>query len=158
MDDSRLTQVCTLIEPILADHQAELVELTCRPQGGQLSIRLIVDAVGGVTLKRCADINRVIGAALDASGLVEERHTIEVSSPGLDRPLKTRRDFERAVGEELKVHVRSDDGRSTEFGGMLLAVTPEAIVLKTEQGNVTVPQHQIVWALKAIRWSSQASD
>ncbi len=152
MDDPRLPQIRELIEPILAERRVELVEVTCRQHSGRLQIRVLVDAIGGVTLKQCADANRMISGALDASGLIQERHAIEVSSPGLDRPLKTRRDFERALGEELTVHVRVEDGRSAEFKGMLLAVRPEAIVLKTESGNITVPQPQITWALKHVRW------
>lgn len=152
MDDPRLPAIQALIEPIVVEHQMEAVELTCRPQGGQLMVRLLVDKVGGVTIQQCANVNQRIDRALEAANLIEGSYTIEVSSPGLDRPLVTRRDFERAVGEELKLDVRIEHGRVRELTGMLLAVQPEAIVVKTSSGNITLPMAEIRTAKKALRW------
>ena len=152
MDDPLAAQIAALVAPILAERQMELVELTCHPVGGQLQVRLLVDRVGGVTLQRCAQVNQRIGAALEAIPLIEGSYTVEVSSPGLDRPLVSQRDFERAIGEDLHVIVHLDERRSQEQRGMLLAVQPEAIVLKTSGGNITVPLAQIRSAQKALRW------
>jgi ribosome maturation factor RimP len=152
MPESLLTEIQTLAEPILAEREMELVELTCRPQGRQQVVRLLVDKVGGVTIRQCAQVNQRLSDALEAANLIEGSYTVEVSSPGLDRPLVTRRDFERALGEELDVVLRADEGRTKELEGMLLAVQPEAVVLKTAAGNVTIPLAQIQRAKKAIRW------
>lgn len=152
MDDPQRPAIQAVIEPILAERQMELVELTCRPQGGQLHIRCLVDQVGGVTLQRCAQANQLISQALEAANLIEGSYTVEVSSPGLDRPLVNPRDFERAIGEDLHVTVALTDARTQELRGMLLAVRPEAIVLKTTMENVTIPLGQIRLARKAVRW------
>ena len=152
MDDSRTTQIQELTIPILADRAMELVELTCRPAGGQLLIRLLVDGVGGVTIQQCAKANQMISQALEASGLIPESYAVEVPSPGLDRPLTTKRDFERAIGEELQLEVRLDAGGCKPMQGMLLAVQPEAIVVKMPAGNVTVPMAEIQRAKKAMKW------
>ncbi len=152
MDDPRTATIQTLVEPILAQHSMELVELTCRPHGDQLHIRLLVDRVGGVTIQQCATANQRIGQALEDANAVEGSYTIEVSSPGLDRPLVTPRDFERAVGEDLRVEWAAAEGRTQELSGMLLAVQPDAVVLKTPSGNVTVPRAQIRTAKKAMKW------
>ena len=152
MDDARLADIQHLVEPILADREIELVELTCRPQGRQVLLRFLVDKVGGVTIQQCAKVNQLIGQALEAADLIEGRYTIEVSSPGLDRPLVSQRDFERALGEELAVEINLEGGRTKELDGMLLAVQREAIVLKMTSGNVTIPLIQIRAAKKAIRW------
>ena len=130
----------------------EQVELTCRPQSGQLMIRLLVDRAGGVTIQQCAQANAQIRNALEASGAFLENYTVEVSSPGLDRPLTSKRDFERAIGEDLRMDIRIDEGRFKELSGMLLAVQPEAVVVKTPQGNVTVAMAEIRIAKKALRW------
>ena len=151
MDDPRAPAIQTLIEPLLADEGMELVELTCRPQGGQLFVRLLVDKVGGVTIQQCATVNQRIGRTLDETNLIEGRYLLEVSSPGLDRPLVSKRDFERALGEELSVTFSVED-RVKELQGMLLAVQPEVIVLKTPAGNLTVGLTQIRSAKKALRW------
>lgn len=130
----------------------ELVEFACRPHGRQLHVRVLVDRVGGVTIQQCARVNRVIGEALEAAHLIGERDTIEVSSPGLDRPLVSARDYERAIGEEVRLELHIEQGRPQTATGMVLAVQPEAIVLKTSGGNVTVPLAHIRLAQKAIRW------
>ncbi len=152
MDDPRLTQIRALIEPILSDWEMELVELTCRLQGRQGHVRLLVDRVGGVTIQQCAKVNQLIGQALESANLIEESYTVEVSSPGLDRPLVSQRDFERAIGEDLRVNRGLEDGRMQELDGMLLAVQREAIVLKTASGNITVPLAEIRSAKKALHW------
>lgn len=152
MDDIRLTALQALVEPIVAEHEAEVVELTCRPWGRQVVVRLLVDKVGGITIQQCARLNQRIGQVLEAAHLMDEDYTIEVSSPGLDRPLVTKRDFERTVGEELTLDVRIDEGRFGQLQGMLLAIQPEAVVINTPSGNVTVPFADIRAAKKALKW------
>ncbi len=149
MDDSRRLAIQALIEPILTERSMEVVELTCRPQGGQLYIRLLVDRVGGVTIQQCAQVNQLISQMLEGANLIEGSYTIEVSSPGLDRPLTSKRDYERAIGEDLRLDVRVEEGRFKELTGMLLAVQHEAVVLKTGTGNITVPFEQIRTAKQA---------
>ena len=151
-NETLVADIQALVEPILADRSLELVEVTCRPQGRQQLVRLLVDKVSGVTIQQCVQVNQRIGEALEAAHLIEGSYTVEVSSPGLDRPLVTKRDFERALGEELRVGVAQPEGRVTELDGRLLAVQHEAIVLKTHAGNVTVPFGDIRGAKKAIRW------
>ncbi len=152
MEDARVAQIQGLVELILSEAQMEAVEMSCRPQGGQLYVRLLVDRVGGVSIQQCATVNRRISAALETSNIIEGGFTVEVSSPGLDRPLATKRDFERAVGEDVRVEMVVEPNRTKELQGMLLAVQPEAIVLKTGGGNITVPMGQIRTAKKALRW------
>ena len=152
MDSTQLSRLQALVEPILADRAMELVELSVRPQGRQQLIRLLVDRVGGVTIQQCAKVNTLVGEALETANLIEGSYLVEVSSPGLDRPLASKRDFERALGEELLVQTTSADGRIRELAGMLLAVQHEAIVLQMTAGNVTVPFTEIRHAKKAIQW------
>ncbi len=152
MDETPIATIQALVEPIVAEQDMELVELACRPQGGQTLVRLLVDKVGGVTIQQCARVNQLIGHALEANEVLGGSYTIEVSSPGLDRPLITKRDFERALGETVRLVLNTDDGRTKETDGIVLAVQLEAIVLKTVAGNVTFPLTQIRMAKKAIPW------
>ena len=152
MDDTQVSQIQALAEPILSERGMELVELTCRPQGGQLHVRLLVDRSGGVTIQQCAQVNQRLAAAMETGQVIEGGYTIEVSSPGLDRPLVTPRDFQRAIGEELRLDVATPEGRTKEVGGMLLAVQPDAVVIKTADGNMTVLLSLVRTAKKALRW------
>jgi len=155
LNETPVNRIRALVEPILADRRMELVELTSRPQGRQLHIRLLVDRVGGVTIQQCAQANQLIAQALEAANVIETSYTLEVSSPGVDRPLVSQRDFARALGEEVRVNRTAPDGRMQELQGMLLAVRPEAIVLKTASGNLTLPFAEIRMAKKALRWGGR---
>ena len=70
----------------------------------------------------------------------------------MDRPLASRRDFERAIGEDLHLEVRAGEGRTKPLEGMLLAVQPESVVLQTPAGNLTVTLAEIQRAVKALKW------
>jgi len=141
-----------LAEPILAAAAVELVDLSCHQQGGQLVVRLLVDKIGGVTIQDCARLNQRLSQALDDDDAFEDRYIVEVSSPGLDRPLVSKRDFERAIGEELQLELAEAGRTPRQVRGSLLAVQHEAIVVTTAAGNVTIPFNQIQRAKKALRW------
>lgn len=151
-DSSKYSDVQKLVHAILAAGQMEFVEITFKHQGRQLLIKLLVDTVNGVTLQQCARVNRLLENALEEANIIDESYTIEVSSPGLDRPLVTNRDFERAVGQDLQLSVAFEEGHPKEVEGMLLAVAPEGVVLQTTSGNLTVPMAQIRTAKKALKW------
>ena len=151
MDEERLKTIQELAEPILAAASTEAVEWSCHRHGGRLMVRLLVDKIGGVTVHDCTRLNRQIGQALEVSPAVEEPYVLEVSSPGLDRPLMTPRDFERAIGEPVELHMRQALEGKMQIDGNLLVVQPEAVVVVTAQGPVTVPFDAIARATKAIR-------
>lgn len=153
VDDDLQVRLRDILESMLAEQGIELVELACRPHRGQHLVRLLIDKAGGVTIAQCARVNQMIGQALDAARAIEGSYTLEVSSPGLDRPLASQRDFARALGEELDVILSVEDGKTKELNGILLAVRDDAIVLKMTAGNVTIPLTQILVAKKAIHWS-----
>jgi ribosome maturation factor RimP len=152
MDEALTTAIRRLVEPILEEHEIELVELACWPQGGELRVRLLVDRVGGVTMQDCTRLNQRIDRVLQGSNLSHQRYLLEVSSPGLDRPLVTVRDYARAVGEPLCVVIRREEGRFQEVRGQLLSVEPEAVFLKTSAGTLTIPLIQIQSAKRVIRF------
>ena len=153
MDETQVNLIQQLAQPILAQSDIELIELSCHRQGGQLMVRLLVDKVSGITIQECAQLNWRISAALDADPSLQESYTLEVSSPGLDRPLVSKRDYERAIGEDVQVEVlREGDRGPKPVRGRVLAVQHEALVLTTSAGNVTIPFTQIQRAKKALQW------
>ena len=132
MDEPRLAEIHALVEPILADRQMELVELTTRPQAGQQLIRLLVDKIGGVTVEQCAQVNRRIGEALETANLIEGSYTVEVSSPGLDRVIKKGKDFDRFAGKVVHLRLKLPDAGQRNFKGVLRGLRDGKVVLDVE--------------------------
>ncbi|MBI4227421.1 MAG: ribosome maturation factor RimP [Candidatus Omnitrophica bacterium] len=101
-----LARVHELVDPMLAARRVELVELMYRREGPQMVLRFLVDTSTGITVQQCRELNQAIGAVLDEHDVVPERYCLEVASPGVDRPLKTERDFERVLHRRVRLALR----------------------------------------------------
>jgi ribosome maturation factor RimP len=125
-----------LITPILAGFALELVDLELKGEGHRQVLRIFIDKPGGVNLDDCAEVSREISALFEVEDPIPGAYVLEVSSPGLDRPLKKLRDFERSVGRlvKLRTHELLDpDGRGHQrktFVGELLGVEGTQIRLR----------------------------
>ena len=110
---------------------AELVDIRLGHSGSGAVLTVLADKEGGITMEDCAQINRRLGACLE-EWLGEDyagRYTLEVNSPGLDRPLKTPRDFSKVFGKKLRVSARDDKGTVDSFVGELLEVREDGILV-----------------------------
>lgn len=101
-------ELTELVQPSLRHLGLDLVELQWRP-GRSSVLRLVIDTVAGVTLDDCERVSHVIGAVLDAYDPIAGRYSLEVSSPGAERPLLTEADWQAAVGRRVNVRLRSGD-------------------------------------------------
>ena len=106
MGNVELTKLTALVDPVLSREGYELVDLEWKrePQGWVL--RVFIDRDGGVALEHCADVSHLLSPTLDVSNLIPVRYHLEVSSPGLNRPLKKEADFVRFVGHKARVRTR----------------------------------------------------
>lgn len=127
-----------------------------RYQGTRTSgtVRLTIDKPGGVTLDDCTRLSRALGHALDVEEPIDHRYTLEVSSPGLDRPLEDPRDFEQAVGRLARVKTHSSWDGPRLLIGRLQGVTPEAVrIAEGESGREwSVPWEGIAQARLEVEW------
>ncbi len=126
---------------------AELVDLSFRKAGGRSVLTVIADKAGGITLDDCAAINRDLSSFLDESAL--DVGTLEVNSPGLDRPLVTEKDFQRVLGQRIRVVQRDESGRVVVRVGKVAAVTGGAVELEAQRDSniLNVPIASIVKAV-----------
>lgn len=148
-----LSQVRALADPLLAAREIELVELSCRRQGPQPVVRLLVQAPGGITLGQCAELNRILSAALDQTDVSPEAYTLEVASPGLDRPLTTRRDFERVIGQQIRADLREPVLGHRQCIGRVIAADDTSVTVETKQwGQVTFPLTGVARAVIHLPW------
>ncbi|MSS70788.1 MAG: ribosome maturation factor RimP [Candidatus Latescibacteria bacterium] len=126
MDDAELlVRIEQVIRPLLESEAFELVELNLGGSRRRRRLCVFADRPGGITLDECARLNRMIGGALEAEDPIEGSYVLEVSSPGLDRLLKTERDFARSTGRKVRVILSS----GAVHVGILKACFEEAILL-----------------------------
>jgi len=137
-----IEQIEKLVQPILDDLGLELVDLIYQRENRGWLLRFFLDReTGGITLDDCAEASREISAILDVEDIIATAYNLEVSSPGLDRPLKKARDFERFAGQQVKVKTIAaidPDGRGRKrktFVGTLegFADGQVAVTLKEKQ-------------------------
>ena len=125
----------------------ELVHLEMKREPGGWVLRLFIDKEGGVTLDDCSLISRQLSAQLDVEDPIEQRYTLEVSSPGLDRPLFNERDYARFAGRKVRVSTFAPiDGRRN-FVGRLDGLVDGAVRLTLEGDcQVAIPHQQVAKA------------
>lgn len=117
-----------LLRPAVDDLGYELVDVQLRTERGRVVLRLLVDRPGGITIDECARLSREVAPHLEVADPIRGAYSLEVSSPGVQRPLKRREDFLRFEGERVVVRTReSVDGRKT-FRGTLTDVGEETAI------------------------------
>jgi ribosome maturation factor RimP len=134
-------------EPLLESEGMELIDLEYRKEGRGWVLRIFMDKPGGVTLEDCADISRQLGDVIDVEELIPQAYTLEVSSPGLDRPLKTEKDFIKSIGKLIQLSTNLPlDGR-TFFKGILLEYQASACLRLAETKKIwEIPVTSVVKA------------
>jgi len=98
-----IDRVNQLLQPILDEMGLELTDLEYVREGRDSTLRVFIDKEGGVNLDDCAALSRELGAVLEVEDVVQAAYRLEVSSPGLDRPLKNQKDYQRFVGSLVKI-------------------------------------------------------
>jgi ribosome maturation factor RimP len=134
-----IEQVAALVEPMIDELGYELVDVDFLTDRGRKVLRIYVDGEGGITLDECAKVSREVGSLIDVEDLFPDQYVLEVSSPGLDRPLKEKKDFTAAVGRKVKVKMRKPVEGRRNFTGMLKRFDDDVITLQVENGNVDLP-------------------
>ncbi|MDP2920997.1 MAG: ribosome maturation factor RimP [Candidatus Omnitrophota bacterium] len=139
-----LEKIQEVINPVLEEEGAELVEVIYRREGGRQVLRLLVDKDGGIQLADCARLNEKIGLALDQADIIQESYVIEVNSPGIDRPFKVKRDYERAINRPVRVTLTERIQDKKEYIGMLEEVSDTAIKIDVKKkGVLEIPIEKI---------------
>jgi len=127
--ESLFQEVMAAVEPLVEAEGVELVELQLKPQKGRWLVRVYVDTEDGISLEDCRQLSFEIGQVLDAEELIPSSYTLEVSSPGLDRPLRTPRDFRRQRQRLVTLVLHAPFGDQTRYRGRIADVTDECVVL-----------------------------
>lgn len=117
----------------------------------QLVLEILADrADGGITMDECARLNREVGGVLEQSGFFQERYVLDISSPGVDRPLVTKADFKRNIGCEARVFLKEAWEDKMEHCGEIVAVGEADIVVNTGKKTIHIPLDKINKAKQVI--------
>jgi len=137
LEQQFIDKIRELILPFLDQQRIELVELNFRRQGTSGMLKFLVEKAGGITLEDCIFLNQEISAILDQHpDILAERYILEVSSPGLDRPLTSDRDFVRAMGKEVQVFLKEAWEGKFEYQGEVEDVIGQKLWLKESDGGI----------------------
>jgi len=134
-----------LLEPVVAAAGYELLEIEFSPASRRALLRLFIDRTDGthVTLDDCERVSRAVSAVLDAADPIERAFELEVSSPGFDRPLRTRAHFERFLGSEARVELDVPVEGRRRFRGLLKALVEEDLVMEVDGREWRLPLGRI---------------
>ena len=124
--------------PILAEHQFELVDVEYVKEAGNWYLRSYIDKEGGITVDDCEVISRILSDWLDKTDFIQDSYIMEVSSPGLGRPLKKEKDFIRSMGKDVDVRLYRQLNKQKEFTGALSAYDENTVTLTMEDGSQMV--------------------
>jgi len=131
--------VTELIKPIIYEMGFELIDVEFLTERGRWILRIYLDKFGGITLDDCANVSREIGDLIDIKDIIQREYVLEVSSPGLNRPLKNEKAFLWAIGKKVKVSLNTPVDSRTNFVGYLREFQKGILRIETESGFFSLP-------------------
>ncbi len=124
-----------LVMPIIEQNNFELVDVEYLKEGSSYYLRAYIDKEGGITVDDCEIVSRALGDLLDDKDFIEESYILEVSSPGLGRPLKKEKDYKRSLGKELEIRLYKAVNKQKEFYGILESYDETTVTISDEDNN-----------------------
>ena len=140
----------TLVRPVIEGEGLELVDVTFGRESGRRILRVVVDRDGGVDLDTISQLSQKVSRRLDLEGFEPGPYALEVSTPGIERPLRRPEDFRRAVGE--RVRVKTQDGT---LEGELRAAEADAIRVASREGEHRVALEEVAAARTVVDWDEE---
>lgn len=124
-----------LVMPIVDKNNFELVDIEYVKEAGNWFLRVYIDKQGGITIDDCELVSRALSEQLDKDDFIEDSYILEVSSPGLGRPLKKEKDFERSIGKEVEVRLFQAINKQKEYIGILTSYDKDTVTVELEEEN-----------------------
>ena len=121
-----------MLLPIVESHGFELVDVEYVKEAGNWYLRFYIDKEGGITVDDCEAVSRIFSDKLDELDFIEDAYIMEVSSPGLGRPLKKEKDYVRSMGKEVEIRTYRPINKEKEFYGILSAYDESSVTITTE--------------------------
>lgn len=143
-------QLTALLQPTVNDLGYELVGVEYHPNSVNALLRVYIDKVGGINLDDCVAVNEQVSGILDVEDPISGKYTLEISSPGLDRPLFSLDDFVRFVGSQAKIRLSRPIGRQRNFKGQILSVNENRIAIEDNDGKINELDYNFIEVARLI--------
>lgn len=124
-----------ILLPMMEEYGFELVDVEYVKEGQTWYLRAYIDKPGGITIDDCEKVSRRLSDILDEKDYIEDAYVLEISSPGLGRPLKKEKDFKRSLGEEVEIRTYRMVERQKEFTGILQNYDDKTVTIEMEDGT-----------------------
>ena len=136
--ESYESRVEAFLLPLMEENNFELVDVEYVKEAGTWYLRAYIDKEGGIAVDDCEVISRRLSDWLDKEDFIDDSYILEVSAPGLGRPLKKEKDYKRSIGREVEVRLYKAIDRQNEFTGTLSAYDDKTVTLAMEDGSEAV--------------------
>ncbi|MBE5989274.1 ribosome maturation factor RimP [Lacrimispora xylanisolvens] len=124
----------SFLMPLMKENNFELVDVEYVKEAGNWYLRAYIDKEGGITVDDCEIISRKLGDWLDEKDFIADSYILEVSSPGLGRPLKKDKDFNRSIGEDVDIKLYKPLNKQKDFTGTLISFDKDTVTIAQEDG------------------------
>lgn len=121
-----------LVMPLIEKNNFELVDIEYVKEADRFYLRVYIDKEGGITIDDCEIVSRALEEKLDSENFIKDSYILEISSPGLGRPLKKEKDFERSIGKEVEIKLYRTINRQKDFEGILKSYTAEQVTIEID--------------------------
>lgn len=147
-----LNKLSPTIERIISDLNLYLIDIKYYKENSEYLLEIYIDSKGGLTMDQCEEATKEINKYLDTEDPIKDTYTLIVSSPGLDRPLKTNLDLELAIDSEVELNFYSAFNGQKKIYGYLLGFTDESYIIKNEKDDeIEIEKSSVSKINKAIR-------
>ena len=145
-------KIKSLLAPVLSRHQAFLVDVVVRNERGGKLVQVFVDTDIGVRIEQCSEISRELAAEIESDNVIETSYRLEVSSPGIDKPLTLLRQYHKNVGRRFKVTFEKAGTRAT-IVALLSSVVEDVLTFAPDKGEpVTLRFPEIIESKEELPW------
>ena len=141
-----------MLMPIVETKGFELVDVEWVKEGANWYLRAYIDKPGGITVNDCEDVSRAFSDILDEQDFIEDSYIMEISSPGLDRPLKKEKDFKRSLGKLVEIRTYRPIEKQKEFCGILNAYDSNSVTIDEDGTERTFDKKDIALIRLAIEF------
>ncbi|MBP3458060.1 MAG: ribosome maturation factor RimP [Lachnospiraceae bacterium] len=139
-----------LLLPLMEENHFELVDVEYVKEGSNWYLRAYIDKPGGITIDDCELVSRALSDLMDQEDFIEDSYILEVSSPGLLRPLKKDKDFDRNMGKDVEIRCFKMIEKQKEFVGTLIAFDADSVTIKTSEKEMKFARKEIALIRPAI--------